>query len=69
MKSSNKKTPRLEDLIPDAERREEILGRMYKGDKLLGEKGIFTDLLQAMVNAALEGEMDHHLKEETRSNK
>lgn len=64
MKSSNKKTPRLEDLIPDAERREEILGRMYKGDKLLGEKGIFTDLLQAMVNAALEGEMDYHLKEE-----
>lgn len=64
MKKSSKKAPKLEDLIPDAERRQEILGRMYKGDKLLGEKGIFTDLLQAMVNAALEGEMDHHLSEE-----
>ena len=64
MKKSKKKTARLEDLIPDAERRTEILGRMYKGDKLLGEKGIFTDLLQSMVNAALEGEMDHHLSED-----
>jgi len=64
MKKNRKKAPKLEDLIPDTERREEILGRMYKGDKLLGEKGIFTDLLQAMVNAALEGEIDHHLLEE-----
>lgn len=39
MKKNRKKAPKLEDLIPDEDRRQEILGRMYKGDKLLGEKG------------------------------
>lgn len=61
MKKQRKKVPKLSELIPDEERRKEVLSRMYKGDNLLGEKGIFTDMLQAMVNAALEGEMDYHL--------
>ncbi len=56
--------PRMEDLIPDPERRAEILSRMYKGDPVVGQDGIFTDLLQAMVDAALEGEMDAHLEDE-----
>jgi len=59
-----KRKPRLEDLIPDKERREEVLRRMYQGDSIVGEGGIFTDLLQSIVNAALEGEMDYHLSDE-----
>jgi transposase-like protein len=40
-----------------------MLSRLYKGDPILGEKGIFTNLLQSFVNAALEGEMDNFLHE------
>ena len=59
------KRPRMEDLIPDPEKRNEVLSRLYKGDPILGDGGIFTDMLQAFVNAALEGEMDEHLKYES----
>lgn len=58
-----KRIPRLEDLIPDENKRKEVVSRLYKGDPIVGDGGIFTDMLQALVNAALEGEMDHHLKE------
>lgn len=54
---------RLEELIPDEAIRGEIMSRLYKGDPLFGGKGIFTDLLQSFVNAALEGEMDNFIKE------
>lgn len=54
----------MEDLIPDPERRSEVLKRMYNGDPVVGQGGIFTDLLQAMIDAALEGEMDAHLEQE-----
>jgi len=63
-KTRRDKKPRMEDLIPDPERRAEILRRMYNGDPVVGQNGIFTDLLQAMIDAALEGEMDAHLEEE-----
>ena len=43
----------------------EAIHRMRQGDALLGEGGIFTEMLQNIVNSALEGELDHHLKEET----
>lgn len=56
-----RRSPRMEDLIPDKKRREEVLRRLYQGDDIVGEGGIFTDLLQALVNASLEGEMDGHL--------
>lgn len=59
--------PRMEDLIPDPKKRTEVLSRLYKGDPILGDGGIFTDMLQSFVNAALEGEMDHHLKEQSES--
>lgn len=59
------KHPRMEDLIPDNERRKEVLSRLYNGDAILGDGGIFTDMLQTMVNAALEGELDNSLKEKT----
>jgi len=57
--------PRMEDLIPDAERRTEVLRRLYNNDSLLGEGGIFTDMLQSMINAALEGEIDYTLASES----
>ncbi|MFW5706055.1 MAG: IS256 family transposase [Bacteroidota bacterium] len=53
----------MEELIPDESRRKEVLSRLYKGDPIIGDGGIFTELLQSMVNAALEGELDHNLKE------
>ncbi len=61
--------PRLEDLIPDDDRRKEIVSRLYNGDPIVGEDGIFTDLLQALVNASLEGEMDQHLQEDSQQGK
>lgn len=54
----------MEDLIPDKDRREEVMRRLYQGDDIIGEGGIFTDLLQALVNASLDGEMDGHLSSE-----
>lgn len=57
------KRPRLEELIPDEGLRGEMMSRLYKGDPLFGDRGIFTNLLQSFVNAALEGEMDHFIKE------
>lgn len=60
--NKKKKTPRLEDLIPDKEQCEEIKQRLYRGDPIVGEDGVFTDMLQAFVNASLEGEMDEHLE-------
>ena len=68
-KRKRKVRPQLKDLIPDEERRNEIVSRLYKGDPIVGEDGIFTDLLQAMVNASLEGEMDYHLSQDTQKGK
>jgi len=44
------KRMRLEEIIPDDEMRTEMLSRLYKGDPILGDKGIFTNLLQSFVN-------------------
>lgn len=68
MKHKKQKRERLEDLIPDPEKRKEVLDRMYKGEPILGEGGIFTDMLQAFVNAALEGEADEHIAKSKGSN-
>jgi transposase-like protein len=62
-KTRKEKHPSLEELIPDGSRRKEIVSRLYSGDPILGNGGIFTDMLQALVNAALEGEMDCNLQE------
>lgn len=65
-KTSKKKMAKaahMEELIPDEARRKEVLSRLYKGDPILGDGGIFTEMLQSMVNAALEGELDQNLKE------
>ena len=54
---------RLEEIIPDDAMRDEMLNRLYQGEPLFGDKGIFTGLLQSFVNAALEGEMDNFMQE------
>lgn len=64
-KKRRTKAPRMEDLIPDADSRNEVLRRLYKNDSLLGKGGIFTDMLQSMINAALEGELDYTLGTES----
>lgn len=53
----------MEDLIPDEEIRNEVLRKLYSGEPLFGEGGIFTGLLQSFVNAALEGEMNSFIQE------
>jgi len=58
------KSPRLKDIIPDDAYREKIESGLKRGDRWLGPDGIFSDLLQSIVNAALEGEMDAHIDEE-----
>jgi len=68
-RQKSEKHPRLEDLIPDESKRAEVISRLYQGDPIVGDGGIFTDMLQALVNAALEGEMDHHLNESKLVNK
>ncbi len=60
-----KKSPRLSDLVADEKLREQFKSALYSDKPLLGESGgIFTDLLQAFVNASLEGELDHHLSDQ-----
>jgi len=66
MKREKKK--RLSYLIKDKELLSELQQALYSDKPLLGpEGGIFIDLLQAMVNASLEGEMDYHLEQEQAS--
>ncbi len=63
MKKERKQRPRMEDLIPNSEIRKEVLKALYSGEGLTGRDGIFSQLLQDMVNAALEGEMDAQISE------
>lgn len=42
----------------------EAIGRLYKGDGLVGADGVLTCLIQRIVNAALSGEVDGHIREE-----
>ena len=56
-----KTVPKIEELIPDESKRKEVLERLYKGDAILGDGGIFTEMLQTFVNAALEGEIESSL--------
>jgi transposase-like protein len=60
---SREKRSRMEDLIPDEQLRTEILSKLYSGEPLFGDQGIFTGLLQSFVNAALEGEMGDFIRE------
>lgn len=59
-----KKNPTLEQLIPDAEVRQRVTDQLYGGGPLFGQGSIFSELLQSMVNAALDGEAEHFLQEQ-----
>jgi putative transposase len=43
---------------------QEAAKAIYEGRPLLGEGGIFTDLIQRVMQASLRGEMNHHLSSE-----
>ncbi len=66
-RKKNKKSPRMEELIPDAHLRERVLSRLYSGESLFGEGSVFSEMLQTMVNAALEGEINHSLSQKVDS--
>ena len=55
--------PRLSDIIPDERYRKEIEQGLLSGKDWIGPNGVFSTLLQSIVDASLEGEMDHHLSE------
>lgn len=58
------KRPRLSDIIPDAKYRREIEEGLMSGKSWLGPDGVFSTLLQCVVDASLDGEMDYHLSKE-----
>ena len=69
MKKQTKRKSRKEQLqeeidkiIPDREEQKAMINGLYQGNPLFGERGIFTDLLQRMVNLSLEGELENYLE-------
>ena len=62
-----KKGKTLEDLFPDPELRSRVQEQLYGGGPLLGEGSVFSEMLQALVNASLDGEMDHFMDEQRAS--
>ncbi len=60
-KNSTQKT--LVELFPNDELRKKVVDRLYNGDPILGKDSIFSDMLQSIVNAALQGEIDAHLQD------
>jgi putative transposase len=70
MKKTIKRRSRKEELqeeidkiIPNREEQKTMISGLYQGNPLFGESGIFTDLLQRMVNLSLEGELESYLEE------
>lgn len=46
--------------------REEIVKQCLAGKPLFGKDGAFAPMIQSILNAVLEGEMDAHMTEEER---
>jgi transposase-like protein len=67
MAKQKKKSKKLEELIPDAELRERMVEHLYSKQPLLSEDSVFSELLQALVNKMLEGEVEEFLDEERAS--
>lgn len=63
MAKKKKKDP-LEALIPDADLRERMVKHLYSKKPLLSEDSVFSELLQALVNKMLEGEVEDFLDEQ-----
>lgn len=61
---SKKKRKTLEELIPDPELRERVSKQLYSGGPLFGQGSVFSEMLQAMIDASLDGELEHFLKEQ-----
>lgn len=66
---ARKKSKTLEEMFPDPEIRERIQQQLYSGGPLFGEGSIFSEMLQAMINASLDGEMQNFQEEERASGK
>jgi len=47
----------------------EAIKRLNAGDSILGEGGIFTELLQRIINKAMDGEMVAHIEQERKGGK
>lgn len=47
----------------------EAIDRLKAGDSMIGPEGIFTPLLKRLIEAAMEGEMDAHMKDTRKSHK
>ena len=62
--AKKKKRRTLEDLIPDADLRDRMKEHLYSKKALLSEDSVFSELLQALVNKMLEGEVEDFLQEE-----
>jgi transposase-like protein len=56
----------MSDMVDLNELRSQILEEIKAGKPLFGKDGAFAPLLENIINAALEGEMDAHLTEESR---
>lgn len=47
----------------------DAVDRLQKGDKFGGKDGILAPMIKRLLEASLEGELDHHLSEEKASGK
>jgi transposase-like protein len=56
----------MSDMVDMNELRSQILEEIKAGKPLFGKDGAFAPLLESIINAALEGEMDAHLTDESR---
>ncbi len=62
-----KKRQTIEDLLKDPKMNERLKERLYSKKGLLGKESPFSEILQQMVNAMLEGEIESFLSEERAS--
>lgn len=60
-KTKGKNTP---ESFPYEEFEKEAIDRLQNGDSLIGTDGILTGLIQRIVNAALSGEADAHIRQD-----
>jgi transposase-like protein len=69
MKRNNKKaeTDLPSDTFNYPEFEKDAIKRLTAGDRLLGKEGVLTGMVQRLVNAALSGEIENHIKSD-RSN-
>ncbi|TXF90048.1 hypothetical protein FUA23_07345, partial [Neolewinella aurantiaca] len=64
MAKKTKKTRSLEELFTDSEQLKRMQSHLYSGKPILERGGGFAEMLQAMVNATLQGEAAAHIAED-----